>query len=85
MSVIHLTAATGISLDGDGQQQLVQAGILPVLLLGHCSLTGREKIGLGIIGNVVDVNFRGRVEGSNLASVPDLCGNLEVSFIGCNA
>ena len=60
--------------------------IVPVVLVCHCNLNGREYIGIGMIGNVVDVNFGGRVDGSNLAGdVPDLCGNLEVSFIGCNA
>ena len=60
--------------------------MLPVVLVCHCSLNGREEIGLGIIGNAIDVNFRGRADGSKLAGdVPDLCGNLEVSFIGCNA
>ena len=76
---IHLAAAAGISLDGDGQQELVQGGILAVVIVCHCSLNGRAT-GLGIIGNVVDVNFGGRVDGGHLAGdVPDLCGNLEVT------
>ena len=51
--------------------------LLPVVLVRHCSLNGREEIGIGIIANVVDVNFGGRVDGGHLAGdVPDLCVNL---------
>merc|ERR1719163_346068 len=67
LSIVDLTTATGISLNKGGQQELVQAGVLPGVLVCHCGLNGREELCLGIIGNVVEVNLGRRVDCGNLA------------------
>ena len=51
---------------------------LPRVLVCHCRLNGRAEICLGIIGSVVEVNFGGRVDGSNLAG--NVGGNPIVNF-----
>merc|ERR1712127_414550 len=66
-TIRDLTTARGIDLDERCQEEFVQACILPRILVGHCTLNGLEEIGLGVVGNVVEINFFRGVNVSNLA------------------